>query len=330
MSRLPQTQRALQFNRVGGPEVLEIATSAPLPSIKPDQILVKNAYAGVNYIDTYFRGGVYPASPLPYTLGREGEGTIVAIGSSVTDYKVGDYVGYMGPESQAEYTAVSANYVIAVPAGVEPGVTAAVLLQGLTAFTLIRDAHEVKRGDAVLVHAAAGGVGLLLCQLLRAVGAGTIIATASTKEKLQLAEKNGATHGIDYSKEDWVARVKEITGGQGVIAVFDGVGKSTFDGDLEVLARKGSLVSFGNASGVVPPFSIGRLSAKNLKVLRPTLFMYLTTKEEFTEAATELLRFVKEKKVDVKIHKIYSLEEAQQAHKDIEGRGTTGKLVYKL
>jgi len=263
----------------------------------------------------YFRSGIYPAPSFPHTLGREGEGEVVAVGKEVTDFKVGDYIGYICVGANAEFTAVDPSKTIIVPDGIEPGVTAAVLMQGLTALTLIRDAHEVKKGDAVLVHAAAGGVGLWLCQLLKVVGAGMIIATASSKEKLELAERNGATHLIDYSKEDWVKRVEGITGGKGVIAVFDGVGKSTFHGDLEVLARKGSLVSFGNASGVVPPISIGLLATKNLKVVRPTLFNYIYTKEEFADAANELIQLVKDKKVDVKIHKIYSLEEAQQAHK---------------
>lgn len=207
---------------------------------------------------------------------------------------------------------------------------AAGLLQGLTALTLIRESYAVQKGDAVLVHAAAGGVGLLLLQLLRALGAGVIIATASTAEKLALAVENGATHTINYSSEDWVVRVSEITGGVGVAAVFDGVGKDTFEGDLQVLARRGTLASFGNASGQVPPFSIARLSAKNIKVLRPSLFAYLTTREEFVGYADEFLGLVKEGKVKVRVHKVYELEQAEQAHRDIEGRGTTGKLVYKL
>ncbi|KAA8904993.1 hypothetical protein FN846DRAFT_951562 [Sphaerosporella brunnea] len=330
MASIPQTQTALQINRTGGPEVLELNPSAPVSTPGDNQILVKNTYAGVNYIDTYFRSGLYPPSPLPYTLGREGEGTVVSVGSGVTDFKVGDYIGYTGLNAQAEFTLVDPTMAIKVPDGIQPGITAAALIQGLTALTLIRESYEVKKGDAILVHAAAGGVGLWLLQLLRMAGAGTIIATASTAEKLELAAKNGATHGINYTTEDWVARVKEITGGAGVIAVFDGVGASTFEGDLEVLARKGTLASFGNASGPVPPFSISRLAAKNLKVLRPTLFNYVHTKEEFTTYSQELLNLIKDNKVDVRIHKVYELADALQVHKDIEGRGTTGKLLYKL
>jgi len=203
-------------------------------------------------------------------------------------------------------------------------------MQGATAYYLSHLTFPLKSGCAALVHAAAGGVGLWLCQVLHAAGAAKIIATASTEEKLELAKKNGATHGINYSKENWVKRVEEITEDKGVIAVFDGVGKSTFDGDLEVLSRKGSLVSYGNASGVVPPFLLSRLASKNIKVVRPQVYGYVATKEEFDLYAGELLDLIKQKKVEVKIHKVYQLDEAQQAHRDIEGRGTTGKLLYKL
>jgi NADPH2:quinone reductase len=220
----------------------------------------------------------------------------------------------MDAASQAEYAAVGWDKCTKVPSGIEPGIAAASLVQGLTALALIRESHEVKPGDSVLVHAAAGGVGLWLCQVLRAAGAAKIIATASTEEKLELARKNGATHGINYSKEDWVKRVKEITEDNGVIAVFDGVGKSTFDGDLEVLSRKGSLVTYGDSSGPVPPLELTRLAPKNIKVVKPRLFAYVATKEELDLYAGELLDLIKQKKVEVKIHKVYRLDEAQQAH----------------
>ncbi|KAI5799535.1 hypothetical protein FPQ18DRAFT_301896 [Pyronema domesticum] len=330
---IPTTQRAVQINRTGGPEVIEINTAAPVPTPNDNEILVNNQFAGLNYIDTYFRSGLYQPSPYPYTLGREGEGHVVAVGSNVTDFKVGDRVAYTGPNTQAEYTVADPNKTIKIPDEIKPGVTVASMIQGLTALTMIRESHLVKAGDSILVHAAAGGVGLWLCQLLRIVGAGKIIATASTEEKLELAKANGATHGINYTKEDWVAKVKEITGDQdepGVIAVFDGVGASTFEGDLEVLSRKGSLISFGNASGSVPPFAIARLAAKNIKVMRPQLFAYIAKKEEFTAYANELLELLKTEKIQVRIHETYTLEQAPQAHKDIESRGTTGKLLYKL
>lgn len=220
----------------------------------------------------YFRTGLYPSSQFPYILGREGEGHIVSVGPNTPGYTIGERVAYTGMATQAQYALASTSTVTKLPEGLPAGIGAASMIQGLTALTLIRESHHVKSGDSVLVHAAAGGVGLWLCQLLRAVGAGQIIATASTQEKLELAKENGATHLINYVEEDWVQKVKELGG---VIAVFDGVGKSTFEGDLEVLNRKGTLVSFGNASGAVPPFSIAKLSQKNVKVLRPTLFNYL-------------------------------------------------------
>lgn len=194
--------------------------------------------------------------------------------------------------------------------------------------TLIREAYAVQKGDWVLVHAAAGGVGLWLCQLLRAVGA-KVIGTASTEEKVELAKKNGGEFMINYSHEDVVARVKELTGGVGVAAVFDGVGKSTFDIDLEVLARKGSLVSFGNASGAVPPLAIAKLSAKNLKVLRPTLFNYIYTREEFELYTGQLFDMILKEGIDVRVHDTYPLADVAKAHTDLEGRKTTGKLLMK-
>lgn len=205
---------------------------------------------------------------------------------------------------------------------------AAAVLQGLTALTMIRESYAVQPGDWVLVHAAAGGVGLWLCQLLRVVGA-RVIGTASTAEKMALARKNGADYVINYSHEDVVARVKDTTAGAGVAAVFDGVGKSTFDSDLELLARKGSLVSFGNASGAVPPFAILKLKAKNLKVVRPTLANYIYTREEFEQYAGELFDMLLKEDINVKVHKIYDLKDVVQVHIDLEGRKTTGKLLMK-
>lgn len=298
-------------------------------------MLVKNTYSGINYIDTYLRSGLYPSPSFPYTLGYEGEGKVVAIGNNTAGgFAVGDYVGYIHSDSQAEYTVVDADRTVKIPQEIEEGILAASLIQGITALSMIKESYPVKKGDVVLVHAAAGGVGLWLLQLLRHIGAAKIIATASTEEKLAAAKQHGATHVINYSAtdgEDWVSRVKEITKEDGgVMAVFDGVGKATFDGDLEVLARKGSLVSFGNASGAVPPFSITRLASKNLKVLRPTIFGYITTKEEFDMYVGQLVELLKEKKVEINIHKTYTLAEAQQAHKDLEARITQGKLLFKL
>jgi NADPH2:quinone reductase len=268
---------------------------------------------------------------MPYMLGREAEGTIVSVGPSgnLYDFKISDKVVWMSTDAYAEYSAVPAEKAYLIPSGIKPGVAAAGILQGLTALTLIREAYHVKAGEWVLVHAAAGGVGLWLVQLLRAVGA-KVIGTASTPEKIELAKKNGAEFTINYSHESVVEKVKEFTGGVGVAAVFDGVGKATFEDDLQILARKGTLASFGNASGAVPPFAISRLAAKNLKILRPTLFNYLYTREEFEQYAGELFQFILKGDIDVRISEIYPLQEVARAHTDLEGRKTTGKLLLKL
>ena len=251
---IPKTMKAVQVSKTGGPEVLDYRTDMPVPQPGEGQLMVKNAYVGLNFIDVYFRTGLYP-SPKPEILGREAEGTVVSLGPGTTGFSVGDRVVWLGTGAYAQYSAAPAVKAVKVPEGVPEGHAAAALLQGLTALTLIHEAYAVQKGDWILVQAAAGGVGLWLCQLLKDVGARTI-GTASSAAKLQLARDNGAGWEIDYSHEDVVARVKEITGGEGVRAVFDGVGKSTFETDLEVLARKGSLISFGNASGAVPPLAI--------------------------------------------------------------------------
>ncbi|KAI9724001.1 MAG: hypothetical protein M1812_000719 [Candelaria pacifica] len=248
--------KGVQISKTGGPEVLEYLTDLPVPQPKEGEILIKNEIVGINYIDTYFRTGLYP-SPLPLILGREASGKITSLGPAGNMYGLqpGDRVVWMGTNSYAEYTATPAEKAIKIPDSIPTQQAAAALLQGLTALTLVREAYEVKKGEWILVHAAAGGVGLWLCQILRAIGA-RIIGTASTLEKRELARENGAQVLVDYSKEDVVKRVREITGGEGVAAVFDGVGKSTFESSMECLRRKGSMVSFGNASGAVPPVTI--------------------------------------------------------------------------
>jgi NADPH:quinone reductase-like Zn-dependent oxidoreductase len=278
-------------------------------------------------INRYFRSGLYPAPGFPYILGREGAGTVVKLGAGAAhDFKVGDEVVWMGESGYAEYTTVPAAKAIKLPSGVNAKVAAAALLQGLTALTLIREAHHVNKGDWVLVHAAAGGTGSWLVQLLHAVGA-NIIGTASTEEKIALAQKAGATHMINYTKEDVKTKVLELTNGEGCIAIFDGVGKDTFDLSLDVVARKGSLVSFGNASGAVPPVTISRLTAKNTRLMRPTLFNFVATREEFETYSNELLQFVADGKIDVRIHEVYPLSDVKRAQDDLQGRKTTGKLL---
>lgn len=272
------------------------------------------------------------------TLGRECAGTVVQQSSPPTPQSppIGAKVVCLAGESYAQYTCANITHTYELPSSFQDTrVTAAGLLQGLTALTLIREAHHVQPGDWVLVHAAAGGMGLWLCQLLKAVGARTI-ATASTAEKRETARQAGAEVLLQYPEqmeggmEGFVRKVMEATGDQGVACVLDGVGKATFDVSLACVARKGSLVSFGNASGAVPPLTISRLAAKNVRLMRPMLYGYVTTREEFEKYTRELVDWIAQGKVDVKIHKEYSLQDAKQAHTDIESRGTQGKLIFKL
>ncbi|TVY91587.1 putative quinone oxidoreductase, partial [Lachnellula willkommii] len=236
--------------------------------------------------------------------------------------KPADRVVWLGTSAYAEYSAVPASKAVLVPSALPAGIAAASLLQGLTALTLIRESYHVQKGDWILVHAAAGGVGLWLCQLLRVVGARTI-GTASTAEKLELAKANGAEVVVNYKTEaDFVGRIKEITGGEGVKA-------DQFENDLEVVGRKGTIVSFGNSSGAVPPFSISRLTAKNIKVTRPTLFNSIATREEYEGYSAELFDFIIKDKLNVRIHETYPLSDIARAHTDLEGRKTTGKLLLK-
>ncbi|KAH7089045.1 hypothetical protein FB567DRAFT_591156 [Paraphoma chrysanthemicola] len=331
MSSLPDTMKAVLIEKTGGTDVLQYKT-VPVPSLKEGEVLVKNEFIGINYIDTYFRSGVYQPPKFPYTLGREASGTIAAVGSNVpSDLAVGTRVVYMGQYAYAEYTPVTSNYTIPIPDSIETKTAAAAVLQALTALTLIREAHPVKQGEWVLVTAAAGGVGLWLCQLLKALGA-HVIATASTEEKRALAKENGAEVVLGYYEEDrdqFVKKVLELTGGEGVHAVFDSVGKSTFDSSLAVVRRKGTMVSFGNASGPVTGFALARLSPKNVRLVRPTLFNYIATREELQEAASELWKFIEKDGLKVKIHEVYPLSDVVRATQDIEGRKTTGKLLLK-
>ncbi|RYP41913.1 hypothetical protein DL767_000650 [Monosporascus sp. MG133] len=328
MASLPRTMKGVVIEKTGGTEVLQHKTDLPVPEPKEGQVLVKNDYAGVNFIDTYFRSGLYPLQKFPHVLGCEVEGTIVKTGGgNLLGLKEGDRVVVsLMAGAYAEYTVAPAEKAIKIPAGIPEKVATAALLQGLTALTLIREAYQVKKGDWVLVHAAAGGTGLWLCQLLKAVGANTI-GTASTQEKVDLATRAGATHVINYSHEDVKSRVMELTGNKGVAAVFDGVGKATFDLSLECLARKGSMISFGNASGAVPPLTIARLAPKNIRLMRPSLFSFVVTREELEAYTEELFRFILENNLDVRIHEVYPLSQVARAHQDLEGRKTTGKLL---
>ncbi|KAJ3375412.1 NADPH:quinone reductase [Allomyces arbusculus] len=319
--------KAIQVSATGGVDVLKLATVAR-PVLAAGQVLVKNAYSGLNYIDTYHRTGLYKL-PLPFIPGREGAGVIEAVGDGVKGLKVGDRVAWIGPGSYAEYTAVPASKVQVVPDSVPLDTAAASLLQGLTALTLVKLGYAVKQGDWILVHAAAGGTGGLLVQLAKHFGA-KVIATTSSDAKVAEAIRLGADHVIRYDREDIVQRVKEITGGEGVHAVFDGVGKATFDASLASLRRRGYMVSFGNASGKVPDVDLLKLSKGNVYLLRPTLFEYIQTEDEFKTYATELFDLIKTQKLELRIHKVFDLANAAAAHEELESRKAVGKILLKI
>lgn len=333
MSSVPSKMKAILVPKTGGPEVLQYTDSQPVPALSDGQVLVKNNFAGVNFIDTYFRGGLYPApAGFPMIIGQEAAGTIAKIeGSNPLGFKEGDRVVWIFRGGYAEYTAVPADQVIKIPDEVTDELAVGGFLMGMTALSLIKEAYPAKKGDTVLVHAAAGGMGLLMCQILRDMGV-TVIGTAGGPEKCALAKENGATHVIDYkdtSGPSWVEQVLKLTNGQGVDCTYDGVGKDTWEGSLEVAKRKSKVVYFGNASGPIPPFNIAKLSAKNVSIMRATLMNYIVTREELEYYANGVLDLIKAGKLNIRIHKVYSLKDAAEAHKDLEGRRTTGKLLLK-
>ncbi|KAK5059804.1 hypothetical protein LTR84_009687 [Exophiala bonariae] len=331
---IPSTQKAILVHENGGADVLKYTESHSVPTLSNGQVLVKNHFAGVNFIDTYFRSGLYPApGGFPLIVGQEASGVIAKIeGDNAFGLKVGDRVVWMAGKGYAEYSAVPADRVIKIPDGISDEHAVGGYLMGMTALSLIKEAYPVKKGETVLVHAAAGGMGLLLCQLLRDVGA-TVIGTAGGPEKTKLAKENGATHVIDYKATEgpsWVEQVLKLTDGKGVDVTFDGIGKDTWEGSLEVAKRKSKVVYYGNASGPIPPFNIAKLSAKNVSIMRSTLMNYIVTREELEFYANGVLDLIKAGKLNIKIHKVYPLSEAVTAHKDLEGRRTTGKLLLKL
>jgi NADPH2:quinone reductase len=318
--------RAIQVDQPGGPEVLSVV-DLPVPVCGPQQLLVEIAYSGVNFIDIYQRQGIYPM-PSPCVPGLEGSGVVTEVGSEVSGFKVGDKVAW--PSSLGSYAAihsVTASSVVKVPAGVELDVACAAMLQGMTAHYLVASLYEVKPGDVALVHAAAGGVGQLLCQMISSRGA-TVIATVSTGPKADIAQQAGADHVIRYDSEDVSARVRELTDGQGVAVVYDGVGKSTFDGSLASLKRRGMLALFGGASGMVEPFDLQALSRMgSLFVTRPTLADYIAGPGEMQWRADEIFTAHSSGKLSFAIGHTYDLADAASAHLDLAARKTTGKLL---
>jgi len=317
---------AIQVDQPGGPEVLKVA-DLPVPICGPDQLLVELAFSGVNFIDIYQRQGIYPM-PSPYVPGLEGSGVVIEVGSAVSGFTVGDKVAW--PSSLGSYSqfhAVAATSVVRVPEGVSLDIACAAMLQGMTAHYLIASLYEVKPGDSALVHAAAGGVGQLLCQMISSRGA-TVIGTASTAEKAQIASQAGASHVIRYDTEDVASKAKEITNGIGVDVVYDGVGLATFDGSLASLKRRGMMALFGGASGMVPPFDLQVLSRMgSLFVTRPTLADYIVGPGEMQWRADEIFGEHLAGKLNFAIGKTYELKDASVAHSDLAARKTTGKLL---
>lgn len=316
---------AIQITETGGPDVLT-PTDLPEPVPGPGEVLVDVAAAGVNYIDTYQRQGIYPL-PLPFVAGLEGAGRVAALGDGVTGLAVGDRVAWFETQgSYAERVVMPATRTVPVPDGVSDEVAAAVLLQGMTAVVLCDQTYPVRHGDDVLVHAAAGGVGLLLTQLVTALG-GRVIATVSTDEKEELARGAGAAEVLRYG-DDLAEQVRALTGGVGVAVAYDGVGATTFDASLASLRRRGMLVLFGAASGPVPPVDPQRLNrGGSLYLTRPTLFHYITDRTELLATAGAVFDAVLDGSLQVRIGHRYPLADARQAHEDLQGRRTTGKLV---
>jgi NADPH:quinone reductase len=318
--------KAIQVPKTGGVEVLTFI-DLPTPKPKPNEVLVKIAAAGVNYIDVYHREGRYPVTP-PFILGQEAGGVVSELGSDVKDFKPGDRVAYCGiTGAYAEYEAVPAERLVRVPAGITDHQAAAAMLQGLTAHYLVYSTYPLKKGDVALIHAAAGGVGLLLVQMSKNLGA-RVIATVSTEEKAKLAREAGADDVILYTKQDFEVETKRLTDGKGVHVIYDGVGKTTFDQDLNVLRPRGYLALFGASSGPVPLFDLNKLSQKgSLFVTRPTLNHHMASREELQQRATDVWNMIASGKLKLRIEHLYPLKDARQAHEDLEGRKTTGKLL---
>jgi NADPH2:quinone reductase len=318
--------KAIQIQKTGGPEVLTFA-DIPAPKPKPNEAIVKISAAGINFIDVYIREGRYP-SPLPFVSGQEASGIVSEVGSDVKSFKPGDRVAYTGvPGAYAEYAAVPEDRLVRLPPGITDQQAAAAMLQGMTAHYLVHDSYPLKKGETALIHAAAGGVGLLLVQMAKNIGA-RVIGTAGTEEKAKLAREAGADEIILYAQQDFEVETKRLTDGKGVHVIYDGVGKTTFDKDLNVLRPRGYLVLFGASSGPVPPFDLVKLSQKgSLFITRPTLVHHIATHEELQHRATDVLGMISKGKLKLRIEHIYPLRDAQQAHRDLEARKTTGKLL---
>ena len=319
--------KAVIINKTGGPEVLEFK-DIQLEDPKFGEVLIKNEAIGLNYIDTYHRSGLYPVE-LPSNIGMEGAGVIEKVGPDVNDFKVGDKVAYasMPIGSYSTHRIFPTKKLVKVPEGIELENVVTLMTKGITTFYLLHKTYPVKSGETILYHAAAGGVGQILCQWAKSLGC-KVIGTVGSDEKIEIAKANGCDHVINYSKENFAERVKEITNGAGVPVVYDGVGKKTFDGSIECLKIRGTMVSFGNASGPLDPCNVTKsLAPKGLYLTRPSIAHYTTTREELDEAAGKVFEMFITKKFSLKIFKKYSLTEIVKAHEDLESRKILGPAV---
>ena len=318
---------AIRIHQTGGPDVL-CWEAVDLPAPAPGEATVRHHAVGLNYIDTYHRTGLYPL-PLPSGIGLEGTGVVEAVGEGVTEVKVGDRVAYAGGPigAYAEVRNIPAHRLLILPDSIGFDTGAAMMLQGLTAAYLLRKTYRVQPGDAVLIHAAAGGVGLIACQWAKALGA-TVIGTVGSPAKAELARAHGCDHVIDYTTENFTQRVRDITNGEGVAVVYDGVGKDTFTGSLDSLRPMGMMVSYGNASGPVPPVDLILLSQKgSLFITRPTLMTYTAQRADLLELGRELFDRVASGQLRIEVNQRYALRDAAQAHRDLEARKTTGSTI---
>ncbi|UKV14483.1 quinone oxidoreductase [Thalassospiraceae bacterium SW-3-3] len=321
--------KAFRFYETGSSDVLrfeDVKVGAP----GAGEVRLRHEAIGLNYIDIYFRSGVYPAPSLPSGLGLEGSGVIEAVGDGVTDLAVGDRVAYAAQPlgAYAEARVMPAKGLVKIPDGISFDLAAAAMLQGMTAQYLLRRTYHVKKGDTILIHAAAGGVGQIVCQWAKHLGA-TVIGTVGSKEKAEIAKSKGCDYPILYREEKVSERVKEITNGQGVEVVYDSVGKDTFDDSLDCLKRLGMMVSFGQSSGAVPPVPLKALAPGAYFLTRPSVFQYTATREELLMTANELFDVLKSGVVKIDIGATYALADAKQAHDDLEGRKTTGSVILK-
>jgi NADPH2:quinone reductase len=318
--------QAIQILTTGSADVLTLR-DLPTPTPGPGEALIRIEASGVNFIDTYFREGRYPAQ-LPYTLGQEAAGIVVAVAPDVTTVKAGDRVAWCGiPGTYAQLALAPVARLVAIPEGITFHQAAAALIQGITAHYLVHSAYPVRSGDEVLIHAGAGGTGLLFIQMAKALGA-RVFTTVSTEEKAALARTAGADEIIFYTKEDFAARVKQLTSGRGLPVVYDSVGKTTFEGSLQSLRPRGMMVLFGGASGAVPPFDLIRLSTMgSLYVTRPTMKDYISTRADLEARANDVFDWVANGTLKLRLEHIYPLADAAHAHRDLESRKTTGKLL---